>query len=182
VPGPGEHLFRVATEALGPLPVIVEDLGLITEEVHALRTALGYPGMKVLQFAFGDDATNPYLPHNYDKNCVVYTGTHDNDTTEGWFASLPEPERARVIRYVGLGPERVSEKLIRLALGSVARTAIVPLQDVLGLDNAARMNLPGWATGNWSWRATDDQIARERAAWLAEQTALFNRTPRTEKE
>ena len=174
-PGPGEPFFRAVAEALGPLPVIVEDLGLITEDVHALRQALGYPGMTVLQFAFGDDATNPYLPHNYDRNCVVYTGTHDNDTTEGWFATLSAKEQARVIGYTGDSSESISRKLVRLALGSVARTAIMPLQDVLGLGSDARMNLPGLGTGNWNWRATADQIAPEHATWLGEMTAMYGR-------
>jgi 4-alpha-glucanotransferase len=180
VRGPGQAFFDAMTAALGPLPVIVEDLGLITRPVDELREALGFPGMKVLQFAFGDTAANPYLPHNYDWNCVVYTGTHDNDTTEGWFASLPEHERTRVIRYTGDSPELVSRKLMRLALGSVGRTAIVPLQDVLGLGADARMNVPGWGTGNWNWRATPDQVDPERAAWLAEMTELYGRDQRAE--
>lgn len=178
VPGPGTAFFDAVSAALGPLPVIVEDLGLITRAVDELRLALGYPGMKVLQFAFGDDATNPYLPHNYDWNCVAYTGTHDNDTTEGWFAALSGPERGRIIRFVGDGPELLSQKIIRLALGSVARSAIVPLQDVLALGSRARMNLPGSGTGNWGWRASDDQIDPRRAAWLGEMTAIYGRAPR----
>jgi 4-alpha-glucanotransferase len=178
VKGPGQAFFDAVSAVLGPLPVIVEDLGLITRSVDELRDALGYPGMRVLQFAFGDDSTNPYLPHNYDWNSVVYTGTHDNDTTEGWFAALSEPERARVIRYGCDGPETVSQKLIRLALGSVARTAIVPLQDVLGLGREARMNVPGWGDGNWSWRAAPEQIDSERATWLAEMTELYGRAAR----
>lgn len=177
-PGPGEPFFAAVSAALGALPVIVEDLGLITEAVHDLRRALGYPGMTVLQFAFGDDAANPYLPHNYASNCVVYTGTHDNDTTEGWFAALSAAERARVARYAGGGGETISRKLIRLALGSVARMAITPLQDVLGLGDEARMNLPGEGSGNWSWRATSDQLDPAHAAWLAEMTAMFGRAER----
>ena len=177
VRGPGKGFFDSVAGALGPLPVIVEDLGLITKRVDDLRLALGYPGMRVLQFAFGDEATNPYLPHNYDWNTVVYTGTHDNDTTEGWFAALSDKEKTRVARYAGLGPERISEKLIRLALGSVARSAIVPLQDVLALGNEARMNIPGMGTGNWNWRATPDQIDPARVRWLGEMTALFGRAP-----
>jgi 4-alpha-glucanotransferase len=181
VPGPGKPFFDAVSQVLGPLPVIVEDLGLITRAVDQLRLALGYPGMRVLQFAFGDDATNPYLPHNYDRDTVVYTGTHDNDTTEGWFDSLRESERSRVVRYAGLGRERVSEKLIRLALGSVARSAIVPLQDVLALGGEARMNVPGMGTGNWGWRATPEQIGPARAAWLGEMTDLFGRSPKRSK-
>ena len=178
VPGPGGAFFDSVSATLGPLPVIVEDLGLITRPVDDLRDALGYPGMKVLQFAFGDDATNPYLPHNYDWNCVVYTGTHDNDTTEGWFASLEDRQRARVVRYLGDAPELLSRKVMRAALSSVARTAIVPFQDVLALGTEARMNLPGWGTGNWGWRASPEQLNPEHAAWLAEMTTLYGRGPR----
>jgi 4-alpha-glucanotransferase len=182
VRGPGKAFFDAVAAAMGPLPVIVEDLGLITKRVDDLRLALGYPGMRVLQFAFGDDATNPYLPHNYDRNTVVYTGTHDNDTTEGWFTSLSDREKTRVARYAGLGAERISEKLIRLALGSVARSAIVPLQDVLALGNEARMNIPGMGTGNWDWRATPEQIDPARAVALGKMTALFGRAPEEHPE
>jgi 4-alpha-glucanotransferase len=181
VRGPGQTFFDAVTAKLGPLPVIVEDLGLITKSVDELRESLGLPGMKVLQFAFGDTPANPYLPHNYDWNCVVYTGTHDNDTTEGWFASLPEPERARVIRYTGDSNELLSRKLMRLALGSVARTSIVPLQDVLGLGSEARMNIPGWGTGNWSWRAAPEYLEPARAHWLGEMTELYGRARRDHK-
>src|SRR5919198_1015720 len=118
--GPGAALFEAVEAALGRVPVIVEDLGLITPEVVLLRDRLGYPGMKVLQFAFGDDATNPYLPHNYTQDCVVYTGTHDNDTTVGWFASLPEAERHNVRRYLGTHGDDIAWDLIRCALASVA--------------------------------------------------------------
>jgi 4-alpha-glucanotransferase len=178
VRGPGQAFFDAMTAKLGPLPVIVEDLGLITRSVDDLRESLGLPGMKVLQFAFGDTSGNPYLPHNYDWNCVVYTGTHDNDTTEGWFASLSEPERARVIRYTGDGNELLSRKLIRLALGSVARMSIVPLQDVHGLGSEARMNIPGWGTGNWNWRASPQHLEPARAGWLREMTELYGRARR----
>jgi 4-alpha-glucanotransferase len=176
VKGPGAAFFDAVTAALGRLPVIVEDLGLITPAVHALREQLGYPGMKVLQFAFGDDAANPYLTHNDpDENCVVFTGTHDNDTTEGWWDALAEDERIRVIRYAGPEHLPISFKLTRMALASVARTAIVPLQDVLGLGNEARMNTPGRGEGNWAWRATTEQLDPEGAVWLAELTSLYNR-------
>jgi 4-alpha-glucanotransferase len=175
VQGPGQAFFDAVSADLGPLPVVVEDLGLITRSVDDLREALRFPGMKVLQFAFGDDAANPYLPHNYDWNCVVYSGTHDNDTTEGWFASLPEGQRTHIVRYVGDGVEPISRAIMRLALGSVARTAIVPLQDVLGLGSDARMNVPGWGTGNWGWRATSEQIDVKHAAWLRSMTELYGR-------
>jgi 4-alpha-glucanotransferase len=175
VAGPGAALFEAVEAALGRVPVIVEDLGLITPEVVLLRDRLGYPGMKVLQFAFGDDATNPYLPHNYTQDCVVYTGTHDNDTTVGWFASLPEAERHNVRRYLGTHGDDIAWDLIRCALASVADTAIVPLQDVLALGSEARMNLPGKPDGNWAWRYREDQLRPEHAERLAELTEVYGR-------
>ena len=183
VPGPGEPLFQAVEAALGRVPMIVEDLGLITPAVERLRERLGYPGMKVLQFAFGDDAAgpvlgrNPYLPHNYTRDCVVYTGTHDNDTTIGWYASLDESVRHSVRRYLGVDGSDIAWDLIRRALGSVADLAIVPLQDVLSLGNEARMNLPGSQLGNWSWRYRDDQLRDEAGARLAELTAVYARLP-----
>lgn len=176
VRGPGKALFDAVGAALGPPPVIAEDLGLITEEVRELLAATGFPGMKVLQFAFGSGPTNPYLPHNYaDPNCVVYTGTHDNDTTRGWFASLSDDDRRQVTRYLGTGGDSIAYDLMRLALGSIARTAIVPLQDVLGLGSEARVNTPGAPEGNWSWRLMAEQMEPARAECLAELTALYGR-------
>jgi 4-alpha-glucanotransferase len=176
VHGPGEAVFAAIRDALGQAPVIAEDLGLITDEVRQLLRATGFPGMKVLQFAFGGGADNPYLPHNYaDPNCVVYTGTHDNDTTLGWFSGSSEAERGRVWSYLGLSEGSISESLMRLALASVARTAIVPLQDVLNLGSEARFNTPGAAEGNWSWRVRADQLDPARAECLAEMTDLYGR-------
>ena len=176
VRGPGESVFNAIRQALGQAPVIAEDLGLITDDVRALLRATGFPGMKVLQFAFGDEAHNPYLPHNYaDANCVVYTGTHDNDTTRGWFSSISDAERARVQRYVGGGSGRISEDLMRLALSSIARIAIMPLQDVLDLASEARFNTPGAPEGNWAWRLQPDQLDPSRAECLAEMTAMYGR-------
>jgi 4-alpha-glucanotransferase len=155
---------------------MAEDLGLITDEVRALREVTGFPGMKVLQFAFGGGPTNPYLPHNYtDPNCVVYTGTHDNDTTRGWFAALSDADSAPVTRYLGTDGQDIAYDLIRLALSSIARTAIVPLQDVLDLGSEARFNLPGAPEGNWSWRVRADQLDPAHADRLAELTTLFGR-------
>jgi 4-alpha-glucanotransferase len=186
VPGPGEALFRAVERALGGLPIVVEDLGLITPEVHALRETLGFPGMKVLQFAFGDDATreplgdNLYLPHNYQRDCVVYTGTHDNDTTVGWFASLSAEERGSTLRYLGTDGSRIARELARLAYQSVAELAVVPIQDVLELDSKARMNVPGLAEGNWAWRLRPGELRHEHAAWLAELAGACGRaTPRS---
>jgi 4-alpha-glucanotransferase len=178
VHGPGKAVFASIREALGQAPVIAEDLGLITEEVRELLRATAFPGMKVLQFAFGDDADNPYLPHNYTHpNCVVYTGTHDNDTTRGWFSSLSEAERARIWQYVGGSHVPISESLMRLAVASIARISIVPLQDVLDLGSEARFNTPGAAEGNWSWRVGADQLDPSRAQCLADMTVLYGRAP-----
>ncbi len=176
VKGPGEGFFRALGRALGPLPVIAEDLGLITPEVEALRDALGYPGMKVLQFAFGDDARNPYLPHNYERRCVVYTGTHDNDTTIGWFDSRPPNERDSILRYLGRDGQEIHWDLLRLAFASVADVAMAPLQDVLGLGSAARMNLPGQPRGNWTWRFTADQLRPDLAERLRQLTETYGRS------
>jgi 4-alpha-glucanotransferase len=178
-PGPGEEVFRAIDAALGgTVPVIAEDLGMITEEVRALLRATGYPGMKVLQFAFGGDAHNPYLPHRYrDPNCVVYTGTHDNDTTRGWFATASEYEQERVRQYLGRDGSDIAWDFIRAALASVADMAIVPLQDVLDLGSESRMNQPGAALGNWEWRVLPEQISDARAARLRALTELYGRLP-----
>lgn len=175
VKGPGADLFTVVAKELGPLPIVVEDLGLITEEVINLREELGYPGMKVLQFAFGDTAQNPYLPHNYEKNCVVYTGTHDNDTTWGWYRTLPDWMKDRIRRYLARDDQDIVWDLIRLASSSVADMAIFPLQDVLNLGSEARMNFPGKAEGNWAWRVRSEQLTDDVAARLAELTLLYGR-------
>jgi 4-alpha-glucanotransferase len=175
VQGPGAELFQVAAERLGDLPIVVEDLGLITPDVIQLREQLGYPGMKVLQFAFGDNASNPYLPHNYERNCVVYTGTHDNDTSRGWYATQPELVRHRVRVYLGRDGSDVAWDLIRLAWQSVAVLAVAPLQDVLNLGNEARMNFPGRAGGNWGWRVRPEQLELGVASRLAELTAIYGR-------
>jgi 4-alpha-glucanotransferase len=182
VPGPGRALFDALAAEFGPIPMIVEDLGEITPDVNALRDDLGFPGMKVLQFAFGDDAhdgvptgLNPYLPHGYTPNCAVYTGTHDNDTTVGWFASLGDFERASVLRYVGGDGSRIARDLTRLAFQSVATLAVIPLQDLLELDSTARMNVPGRPDMNWTWRYQEGMIRPEHTAWLADLTAATAR-------
>jgi len=185
VPGPGQALFDALTSNLGHIPMIVEDLGMITPDVELLREALGFPGMKVLQFAFGDDAhgvpkgQNPYLPHNYIPNCAVYTGTHDNNTTVGWLESLSDAERASVLRYLDRDGSRIAMDLIRVAWQSVAAVAVTPLQDLLELGQAARMNLPGQPEHNWTWRYSEEMIDRWRIEWLADLTARCARwTPR----
>lgn len=175
-PGPGRDLFDKLEAELGRLPIIVEDLGLITQEVRDLRDELGYPGMSVLHFAFGDTNANPYLPHNHLRNSVVFTGTHDNDTTLGWWGKLSDWERGNVQRYLGRDGSDITSDLIRLAYASVAETAIVPMQDILGLGSEARMNFPGQADGNWRWRFEWSQVDERRTAWLAEVARTFGRT------
>lgn len=187
VAGPGADLFLHLSAQLGELPLVAEDLGVITPAVDALRDDLGFPGMRVLQFAFGDDPKSiDYQPHNYPRHCVVYTGTHDNDTTVGWFQSgagdgttrnseQVARERATVLRYLGTDGGNVHWDLIRLALGSVADTAIVPLQDVLGLPSSARMNLPGTLQGNWCWRCAPGAMIEDLARRLAEMTTVYGR-------
>jgi 4-alpha-glucanotransferase len=189
VPGPGKALFDAVAAELGHIPMIVEDLGEITPDVIVLRDALGFPGMKVLQFAFGDDAhdgiprgTSPYLPHNYEPNCAVYTGTHDNDTTVGWLASLGAEERASVLRYIGTDGSRIARDLTRLAYQSVAAVAVIPLQDLLELGPEARMNVPGRPEDNWTWRYQEGMIQPDHTAWLAELTASTARWKSPDKE
>ena len=181
-PGPGAALFEAVRTAIGPLPIIAEDLGLITPDVLELRDRLDFPGMAVLQFAFGGDATNPYLPHSLRENLVVYTGTHDNDTTRGWHATSDEATRDHVRRYLGRSGDDIAWDMIRVALASVCDTAIIPLQDALDLGNEARMNVPGNLGGNWSWRARPDQFQAHVAARLADLTRLYGRDAATEAE
>ncbi|MCC7370130.1 MAG: 4-alpha-glucanotransferase [Chloroflexi bacterium] len=181
VPGPGKDLFDAVEAEFGHIPLIVEDLGEITPDVIALREALAFPGMKVLQFAFGDDVhgtpkgRNPYLPHNYDPSYVVYTGTHDNDTTVGWFHSLSHEEQRAVLRYIGTDGTRIAQDLTRLAYQSVAEIAVTPLQDLLELGSEGRMNVPGQPEHNWAWRFTDGMIHPHHAAWLADLAAATAR-------
>lgn len=174
--GPGVALFDAVRAALGAVPIVAEDLGTITPAVNALRRAIGAPGMRVLQFAFGDDSRNPYLPHNYDRDTVVYTGTHDNDTTRGWFETASDRERHNVLTYLSRDGSAIVHDLVRLAYASVADTAIVPLQDVLVLGSEARMNLPGRPEENWGWRLAPDALSDEHAAWLASLAVTYGRT------
>ena len=178
VEAPGFALFQVLNEKLGKLPVLAEDLGVITPEVEALRDRFEFPGMKILQFAFGSGSGNPYLPFIYPHNCVVYTGTHDNDTTVGWFNQLSNHEKEDVLRYLGFtSPEGIHWDLIRLALSSVANQAIIPLQDVLGLGTEARMNVPGKPVGNWEWRYQSDTLTQEVGERLKTLTETYGRAP-----
>lgn len=172
---PGREFFTAATACLGPLPVIAEDLGHITADVEALRDHFGYPGMKILHFAFGSGADNPYLPHNYTQNCVVYTGTHDNDTTVGWWQQLGAEERNAVARYLGREVDDPVAELLRLAAASVSRLCVFPLQDLLRLDSAARFNRPGAPDGNWQWRWQEDFLPRESRDFLRDLMNLYGR-------
>jgi 4-alpha-glucanotransferase len=178
VPGPGAALFTALREALGDVPIVAEDLGVITPDVDALRHRLDLPGMRVLQFAFGSDAKNPHLPHNYERNSVVYTGTHDNETTRGWAEALAETAYSSALHYLGCErcePRQLVWAMIRAAFGSVANMAIFPLQDVLGLGSEARMNYPSRPEGNWTWRCGEGELTDERAARLAEMVELYGR-------
>ena len=174
MPGPGAALFDTLREDLGELPLVAEDLGFITQDVYDLRHAIGLPGMKILQFGFGDSDT--HLPHRIDPQTVVYTGTHDNDTARGWFDSAPDEEREAALAYLGCTTaEEIPAALIRAAYTSVAETAIVPVQDILGLGSEARMNTPGAEEGNWTWRLSAGALLREDAARLRKLATLTGR-------
>jgi len=178
LPGPGKALFEAIERELGKLPIVAEDLGLITPDVVELRDRCGFPGMKILQFAFGGDGSHEYLPHNYGMNCVVYTGTHDNDTTRGWWGHAPEPERTFAGTYLACGAHDVHWAMIRAAVNSVAVIAMVPMQDVLGLLSEHRMNTPGTMGGrNWTWRFDWDGVGSEPGRVLGLLTAASGRGP-----
>jgi 4-alpha-glucanotransferase len=174
VPGPGRRLFDAARRELGDLPILAEDLGMITEDVRELLADLGIPGMKVLQFAFYEE-DGEYLPHRYPRHCVVYTGTHDNATARGWFDGLKPEERQRVADYLGCDGPGIEWALIRAAYTSVADRAIVPMQDVLGLGNEARMNDPAEPGDHWSWRAPRRAFGVATMARLKRLAALTGR-------
>ena len=187
VKAPGRELFRAIRQALGELPIIAEDLGVITPDVVALRDEFGFPGMRILQFAFSSDTDNIDLPHNYVRNVVVYTGTHDNDTTVGWFNSAAGTgstrdaaqiarEREFCMSYLNTDGREIHWDFIRAVLASVANMAIIPLQDVLGLGTEARMNLPATTSGNWVWRYRSGVLTDEMSKRLKKLTALYGRT------
>jgi 4-alpha-glucanotransferase len=168
-------------EQLGDLPIIAEDLGVITPEVRALRDNFHFPGMKILQFAFGGERNSGFLPHNFETpNCVVYTGTHDNDTTLGWYRSADEWERDHVRRYLGVDGHNIAWDMIRLAWMSVANTAVATMQDLMGLGTEARMNFPGKTGGYWRWRYTPEMLQPSITARLHELTELYGRIPSDE--
>ncbi|MGH2593514.1 MAG: 4-alpha-glucanotransferase [Anaerolineae bacterium] len=176
VPGPGAAIFHAVEAVLGKLPIIAEDLGVVTPQVEALRDKFEFPGMKTIQFAFtGPD--NPFLPHNYTQNYVVYTGTHDNDTSRGWFSTASPEEKSFAQRYLARNGADFAWDLIRAAMSSVADTVIVPLQDVLGLGSEARMNYPGRPSGNWGWRFTPGMLNDGHGSRLREMVELYGREP-----
>ena len=179
---PGEAFFYLLKEDLGELPIVAEDLGVITPEVEALRDKFSFPGMKILHFAFDSDRANPFLPFNYvNRNCVVYTGTHDNNTTLGWFYERSPEDQSKVTDYLGcLCPEGIHWGLIRLAMGSVANAAIFPLQDILGYGADTKMNTPSKAEGNWEWRYRGDVLSEGLSAHLKYLTYLYGREPVTQ--
>ena len=178
VKGPGIRFFEAVKRALGTLPLIAEDLGLITDEVVALRDAVGLPGMKVLQFAFDGNPDNPYLPYNVLADSVIYTGTHDNDTTVGWFTNAPEPDKQRVCDYLGCDGAEFWAPFLRMAYAAPSRLAIVPLQDVLALGSDHRLNTPGTSEGNWQWRFRWSMIREDHFAMLQHFAAVYGRKPR----
>ena len=185
IPGPGKALFAALREQLGTLPIIAEDLGLITAGVEQLRDDLELPGMRVLQFAFADDSgTSCHWPHTWVKNCVAYTGTHDNDTSRGWYEAPPTPtetpeqweaERQRARDYLASDGTAIAHDMVRAVYASVADRCVIPLQDLLNLDTSARMNIPGVAEGNWGWRVSSDQLTQDLATELRRLTRLYAR-------
>jgi 4-alpha-glucanotransferase len=192
VEGPGAPFFEKVHAVLGDLPIVAEDLGLITPEVGAQRARFGLPGMRVLQFGFGGDPrTNEHCPHNYTRDCVVYTGTHDNNTSVGWLHEVEPPEssgpldpmqaeRATALKYMASDGRQLQWDMIRLALASVGDLAVIPMQDVLGLGQEARMNYPGRPEGNWEWRYTADMLTDELSGRLRGLTELYGRVPMEE--
>ena len=176
LPGPGAPLFQAIHKALGPLAIIAEDLGEVTPDVEALRQEFALPGMRILQFAFGDDSCNNFLPHRHQNDTVVYTGTHDNDTTRGWWASASAHERSHLCDYLGVDGTDVHWDLIRASSASVADTAVHPMQDILGLGTECRMNLPGKGEGYWEWRFDWTQVEPEHASRLMHLTRIYGRS------
>jgi 4-alpha-glucanotransferase len=176
-PGPAADFFNHIQKALGDLPLIAEDLGEITPDVIEIREQFHLPGMKIFQFAFSTNATDKFLPHNYPHNCVTYTGTHDNDTTLGWYRSITEEERDFLRRYLGRDEDNIVWEMMRAIWSSVAMFAIAPMQDVLNLDTQARMNFPGRPSGNWSWRMSKDALNEHLKSRLLEYNQVYGRYP-----
>lgn len=172
---PGRELFAILKQRLGELPIIAEDLGSMTPEVESLRDSHGFPGMRILQYAFGGDANNRDLPHNYVANTVAYTGTHDNDTTAGWYKSAPKNVKAHCRKYLGVSGRDIAWDMITACLASTADTAIIPMQDILSLGSDARMNTPATASGNWEWRLTEGKLNDDIAKRLIEINQTYGR-------
>jgi 4-alpha-glucanotransferase len=175
--GPGTALFDAIAAALGPVPLIAEDLGVLSPPVKALMADTGFPGMAILQFAFNGDASDAFLPHNHQQHSVVYTGTHDNDTTVGWWASASDHERHHARAYLGTDGHDIAWSLMRAAAASVADTVVHPMQDILALPSERRMNLPGSASGWWVWRFEWRQVHAWHGHRLLDLTRLFGRLP-----
>ena len=175
VDGPGGEFFSFVEKELGDLPIIAEDLGVITPDVVAMRENFNLPGMRIVQFAFTGDPKEPFLPHNHIKHCVVYTGTHDNDTARGWYARVPDVEKSFYRRYLNRDGRQVAWDMIRATWGSVAVFALAPLQDFLDLDNAARMNYPGNPSGNWIWRMPESAFDESLKSAILEINYLYDR-------
>ena len=178
VKAPGKKLFKTIKNELGELPILAEDLGVMTPAVEELRDMFDFPGMKILQFAFDSDAGNDFLPHNYPQNCVVYTGTHDNDTTIGWYNSAPEVEKHRLREYAKTDGSEVQWDLIRLGMLSVADQAIFPLQDYMNLDAEHRMNIPGTVGNNWLWRYRSNMLQNVDYGRIRKLSEMGNRLPK----
>ncbi|MDN5354023.1 MAG: 4-alpha-glucanotransferase [Candidatus Cloacimonadota bacterium] len=174
-PALGREMLEAVLKALGELPVIAEDLGAVTPPVEQLRDDFNLPGMKILQFAFGSGDDNPFLPHNFPENCVVYTGTHDNETTRGWYENIPQPVKDHLHHYLQFDGSNVAWKLIETAWHSRAVMALAPMQDFLNLDNSARMNTPGTLGDNWKWRVLPEQLSPELQNKIAELTTAAGR-------
>lgn len=179
VKGPGKKLFKTIKKELGELPIIAEDLGVMTPTVEDLRDSFNFPGMKILQFAFDSDSTNAFLPHNYSQNCVVYTGTHDNDTSLGWYNSAPDVEKHRAREYTQSDGSDIQWKLIRLGMLSVADQAIFPLQDFMNLGSKYRTNTPGTVKNNWQWRYSREMLQQVDHHKIRQLAQLSNRTKGT---
>ena len=174
-PGPGRPLLAALQQALGDLPIIAEDLGVITPDVIELRDSFDLPGMRVFQFGFGSWQEDQFLPHNYVRNCVAYTGTHDNDTVSGWYKAGSRKERETVRRYTNATARNLPWAMIRLIWASVANAVVAPMQDLLSLGSEARMNFPGKPAGNWTWRVLEDRLTDELNAKLLELNTIYNR-------
>jgi 4-alpha-glucanotransferase len=179
VDAPAVEFFTKIKEHFPDIPIVAEDLGVITDDVREVMKRFGFPGMKVLLFAFGEDLpTNPYAPHNHIKNCVVYTGTHDNNTIKGWYRrEIDDATKKRISEYIGrdINERNIHIELIRLAMMSVADTVIIPMQDLLGLGEEDRMNLPASSKGNWEWRLRKEQITPSLKKRLRDMTIIYGR-------